>query len=266
MKQLQGLIKQGELIAATELAIQLLKQDPANADVRAVYIEMLCIQGALEKADQQLDMMVRQHPDFLVGAVNLRQLIRAASARHDFNNGGLTAQLFSEPDAMFEALLSTKLSLNEQDFQAAAEWAVKLETQRGKTLVELNGETVEDIRDLDDSLGGYLELFGTDGQYYLATFSEIESLQLKMPESLLDTVWRRAEIVIKDGPQGEVFVPMTYFESTKTSERLGRDTAWKQHHEHLVTGIGQKMLLVGEHAVALSDVRLLSAANSLAVA
>ena len=59
VKQLQTLIKQGELIAATERAMQLLRDDPANADVRAVYIELLCIQGALEKADQQLDMMVR---------------------------------------------------------------------------------------------------------------------------------------------------------------------------------------------------------------
>ena len=33
MKQLQTLIKQGELIAATERAMQLLRDDPANADV-----------------------------------------------------------------------------------------------------------------------------------------------------------------------------------------------------------------------------------------
>src|SRR5690606_40525017 len=63
VKQLQALIKQGELISATEYAIAALKDDPANADIRATYIELLCVQGALEKADQQLDMMVRQHPD-----------------------------------------------------------------------------------------------------------------------------------------------------------------------------------------------------------
>ena len=91
MKQLQELIRQGELAGATQCAIALLRDDPANADVRASYVELLCLQGALEKADQQLDILVRQHPDFLVGAVNLRQLIRAAVARQDFTDGGMTA-------------------------------------------------------------------------------------------------------------------------------------------------------------------------------
>lgn len=261
MKQLQALIKQGELISATERAIAILRDDPANADVRAVYIELLCIQGALEKADQQLDMMVRQHPDFLVGAVNLRQLIRAASARQDFYQGGMTATLFAGPDAMFEALLALRLALKEQDISEAVQAAARLETQRIASHFELNGDTVAELRDLDDSLGGYLELFGTDGKYYLAKFSEIDSLQLKKPESLLDTVWRRAEIVIKDGPSGEVFVPMTYVDSVKVSERLGKDTAWQQLDEQLVTGIGQKMLLAGEHAVALAEIQQLSLAE-----
>lgn len=261
MKSLQALIKQGELIAATERAVQLLRDDPANADVRAAYIELLCIQGALEKADQQLDMMVRQHPDYLVGAVNLRQLIRAASARQDFYQGGVTATLFGQADAMFEAQLSLRLALKEQDTAAAVKAAAVLESLRGENAVEINGEACNDIRDLDDSLAGYLELFGTDGYFYLAKFSEIDSLSLKKPESLLDTVWRRAEIVIKDGPQGEVFVPMTYVDSIRISERMGCDTNWQQHDEQLVTGVGQKMLLAGEHALTLSELKSLRPAE-----
>ncbi|MDX1391262.1 MAG: type VI secretion system accessory protein TagJ [Rheinheimera sp.] len=262
MKQVQALLKQGELIAATERAVVLLRDDPANADVRALYIELLCIQGALEKADQQLDMMVRQHPDYLVGAVNLRQLIRAASARQDFYQGGMTVKLFKAPDAMFETLLSLHLSVKEQDTSAAAQAAVKLEKLRSQIQVDINGAAVSDIRDLDDTLAGYLELFGTDGHYYLAKFNEIDSLQLKKPASVLDAVWRRAEIVIKDGPQGEVFVPMTYINSVRVAERLGKETNWQQHHEHLVTGLGHKMLMAGEQVLALSDIRTLSAIES----
>ena len=115
-----------------------------------------------------------------------------------------------------------------------------------------------ELRDLDDSLGGYLELFGTDGKFYLAKFTELDSLQLKKPESLLDLVWRRAEVVIKDGPQGEVFVPITYVDSVKVSERLGKDTTWQQLHEQLVTGIGQKMLFAGEQALPLSELKSLA--------
>ena len=47
----------------------------------------------------------------------------------------------------------------------------------------VNGVEVTELRDLDDSLSGYLELFGTDGKFYLAKFTELDSLQLKKPES-----------------------------------------------------------------------------------
>lgn len=261
MKQLQELIRQGELAAATQCAIALLRDDPANADVRASYIELLCLQGALEKADQQLDILVRQHPDFLVGAVNLRQLIRAAVARQDFTDGGMTATLFNEPDAMFEALLALRLALKEQNTEQAAVAAAMLEQQRLRCQMTVNGVEVTELRDLDDSLSGYLELFGTDGKYYLAKFSEIDSLQLKQPQSLLDTVWRRAEIIIKDGPSGEVFVPMTYQGSVRMSERLGRDTQWQELHPQLVTGQGQKMLLCGDDALNFAQLQQLSAAQ-----
>lgn len=266
MKQLQALIKQGELASATEYAIGVLKEDPANADVRAVYIELLCIQGALEKADQQLDMMVRQHPDFLVGAVNLRQLIRAASARQDFYQGGMTATLFAQPDAMFESMLKLRLALKEQALPEAAMHAEQLEALRPDASFDVNGDAVAQVRDLDDSLGGYLELFGTDGKYYLAKFSEIDSLQIKKPESLLDTVWRRAEIVLTEGPQGEVFIPMTYHDSIKVSERLGKETSWQQLDDYLVTGVGAKMLLAGDEAIPLADVQLFGAVHRAEVA
>lgn len=259
MKQLKELIRQSELTAATECAASLLREDPLNADVRATYVELLCLQGALEKADQQLDILVRQHPDFLVGAVNLRQLIRAATARLDFVNGGMTATLFSEPDAMFEALLSLRLALNEQDITKAIASAAQLEQHRLREQVEVNGVVVNEIRDLDDSLAGYLELFGTDGKYYLAKFSQIDSLQFKQPQSLLDTVWRRAEIQIKDGPSGEVFVPMTYQGSSRMSERMGRDTQWLQLDAELVIGQGLKMLLCGDEAISIAQLNQLSA-------
>ncbi|GAB2915000.1 type VI secretion system accessory protein TagJ [Rheinheimera gaetbuli] len=266
MKQLQELIRQGELSAATECAVAQLRDDPANAGVRANYVELLCLQGALEKADQQLDILVRQHPDFLVGAVNLRQLIRAAVARQDFVDGGMTATLFAEPDEMFEALLALRLALKEQNTEQAALAAAKLEQQRQSSKLTVNGSVVTELRDLDDSLGGYLELFGTDGKYYLAKFSEIDSLQLKRPQSLLDTVWRRAEIIIKDGPSGEVFVPMTYQGSVRMSERLGRDTQWQELHPQLVTGLGLKMLLCGDEAMSFAELQHLSGAELTASA
>lgn len=258
MKQLNSLISSGQLQPALEHALAVLRDDPLHAQMRAVYVELLCIAGALDKADNQLDMIVRQHPDFLLGAVNVRQLIRAETARRDFYQGGMTATLFGEPTAMFSALLKLRLALQEDDVNAAGQAAIEMEQLRPPVAMEHGEQLHSDIRDLDDSLGGFLELFGTDGKYYLASFAQIASLKLHPPKSLLDYIWRRVDISIVDGPQGEAFLPLIYVAAGKDIHadpaiQLGRATDWHEHNASLITGSGQKMLLLGEQAVALGD-------------
>ncbi|MCC5853766.1 MAG: virulence protein SciE type [Alkalimonas sp.] len=255
MKKVKESIVQGHLLEAKQRLESLLKDDPLSLDLRSIYVELLCVIGELDKADQQLDMMVRQHPDCLMGAVNLRQLIRAQTARQDFYQGGMTATLFGEADASFEALLSLHLALREGDLTAAQQAAEQLESLRQPAQFELNGNTVQEVRDLDDSLAGYLELLGTDGKFYLAKFSEIESLELQPAKSIIDMAWRRVNISIVDGPQGEAFLPVCYIASDSELSRLGRETDWRQLGDHLVTGVGQKMLLVDEQALPLTQLR-----------
>lgn len=262
MNDIKELIKQQKINEACSFCINQLREDPLAVNTRALYIELLCLLGELEKADQQLDLMLRQHPDYVAGVVNLRQLIRAASARRDFYHAGMTASVFGEPDPMFKAQLTLRLALHEQDLQSAIAAATELESNRGSAPVMVNGDDYAVIRDLDDSLNGYLELFGTDGKFYLAKFDEIEHLAFKPAQSLLDTVWRRAEVFIKNGPQGEVFVPMTYMGSSDISSRLGRDTDWQQHDDRLVIGTGLKMLLVGDSALPLNAVSTITSAVS----
>lgn len=258
MKQLNSLVSSGQLQGAMEHALLVLRDDPLNAPMRAAYVELLCIAGELDKADNQLDMIVRQHPDFLLGAVNVRQLIRAETARRDFYQGGMTATLFDEPAPMFSALLKVRLALHERDIAAAAQAAQEMEQLRPATAVRHQGAEYADVRDLDDSLGGYLELFGTDGKYYLASFAQIESLKLHPPKSLLDYIWRRVDISIVNGPQGEAFLPLIYVDSTEADTQLGRATDWHEHEARLITGRGQKMMLLGEQAVALGDLQELA--------
>lgn len=258
MKKIKELIQSGALAQACELIEKKLKDDPLNVDLRASYVELLCVKGELEKADSQLDMMVRQNPDFLVGAVNLRHLIRAMQSRLDFYNGADTASVFSETDEELQTLLKLRLAIKESQFSEAESLASTLESLRSNIAIEINGQAAVNVRDIDDSLCGYLELFGTDGKYYLTKFSEIEFLEVKDPESLLEVNLRRVEVSIKNGPSGEAFLPIVYAESTTEAERLGRETDWNELAPALFTGLGQKMWLVGDDALAISDIKTLA--------
>ncbi len=259
MKKVKELIQQSRLSDACDWLETKLKDDPLNVDMRATYVELLCVKGDLEKADNQLDMMVRQNPDFLVGALNLRQLIRAMQSRLDFYNGADSAAVFHEADAELETLLKMRLALKDNRFDEAQELAGELETLRQTVSLQINDQIFDDVRDMDDTLCGYVELFGTDGKYYLAKFSEIEFLEVKAPESIVEMLLRRVEVSIKNGPSGEAFLPVVYAESTTEAERLARESDWNELAPQLFTGLGQKMWLAGEQALAITDIKTISA-------
>ena len=87
MKEINNLIKDGKLSESLSRCAELLQDEPMNFDIRSLFVELLCINGELERADKQLDFMVQKKPEFAVGAVNLRHLIRAQQSRLDFYQG-----------------------------------------------------------------------------------------------------------------------------------------------------------------------------------
>lgn len=259
MKGIKRLIQDGNFESASEQLKIHLAGDPMDSDSRALYIELMCVAGDLVKADKQLDIMVRQHPDSLLGAINLRQLIRAAQARLDFYNGGATVSLFTQANKHVEALLAIRLALSSDDFDVAIRSAHMAEAERKETGCRLNESCINDIRDLDDSLGGFLEIFGTDGKFYVVEFSAIESLTLHEPTSLIEHVWRRVDIEVQGGPSGEAFLPMNYIASKTNQERLGKETNWDEAVPGVATGRGQKMLWTGEGVIPLTEIISLTA-------
>ena len=79
MIKIKEMIQQGRLADAISYLEGLLREDPLNVDYKSTFIELLCINGELERADKMLNNIVQKHPDFLIGASNLRQLIELSN-------------------------------------------------------------------------------------------------------------------------------------------------------------------------------------------
>ena len=141
-----------------------------------------------------------------MGAVNLRHLIRAEQARQDFYEGKAAPKLFHEADELDEVFLQMHIDLREDDFKLATEKAATVESLRISTV----NEQLTAIRDIDDSLNPYLELLGTNGEFYLARFDEIEKFEVQPIESIVEQIWLRVEVTIKDGPVGTAHIPVVY--------------------------------------------------------
>lgn len=254
MNQLNELIQQAKLSEAIDFLAGELQQKPQDLDLRSSFIELLCIDGQLERADKQLNVIIKQHPQCLAGATNIRQLVRAAQSRIDFSQGAATASLVKEADEAFASLLKMRLARKENDMSLLVESAEKLEEARQDSVVTVGGQQRERLRDLDDSLAGFLELFGTNGEYYLVPVDAVIRMEMQPVSSLIELVWRRVNIEIEGGLAGEAFVPMTYLDSENEAQKLGRETDWEAvGGTELCVGLGLKMFLFGEEALTMSQ-------------
>ncbi|WP_028865921.1 type VI secretion system accessory protein TagJ [Psychromonas aquimarina] len=262
MKKIQEMLQLGQLTEAVKWLENELKDDPMNVDFRSSLIELLCVKGELERADKQLNIMVQKHPDFLVGATNLRQLIRADQARKDFAAGISVPELFNGTNEHSEALMKLNIELHNGDHDSIRAGAENLEKVRPAAAMKLDNSPVQELRDLDDTLGGFVEIFGTDGKYYLAELSEIEFISFKPAVSIIEKVWRRVDLSIKNGPSGEAHMPIVYVQSETDAEKLGRETDWKEVSTDVMVGTGQKMWFVDDAAVPFSDFKQLACADS----
>lgn len=121
------------------------------------------------------------------------------------------------------------------------------------------------MRDIDDRLGGYIELFSTAGNYFLVPIASINTLEIKSATSLLESVWRPVEFDIDGLGEGEGHMPMTYVDSESDAQKLGRETDWKQiADKEVYLGLGLKCWLVGEMALPISDLQNLQVIKELA--
>ncbi|EDM65989.1 hypothetical protein PE36_12177 [Moritella sp. PE36] len=250
MQEIKQLIEAGKLQDAISYCQATLKKQPLETDIRSAYIELLCANGELDKADKQINLLLSQAPDTAIGGKNVQQLIRAQQSRVDFSQGGATAEVFSDVDAELKAIVALQVAIKDQNNADVVSHCAMLESARYQS-------SPTQPRDLDDSLAGYLEVLGTNGKFYLVKFSEISVLEWQAPTSILEQVWRRVHIDIINGPSGDAFIPLTYLNSQSDAEKLGRETDWQaisqaEDEPFMCQGVGHKMLLIGESAQQLT--------------
>jgi type VI secretion system protein ImpE len=95
----------------------------------------------------------------------------------------------------------------------------------------------------------------------------VESIEFHAPQRPWDLLWRRAHMVVSDGPDGEVFLPAIYPATRHRRDdqlRLGRGTDWQGNEGEPVRGVGLRMFLAGEQdrtIMELNEVRFDIAAS-----
>jgi type VI secretion system protein ImpE len=255
------LFRAGKLTEAVAAAADEVKKHPSDTARRLLLAELLCFTGDLERADKHLDAASGGDPQSMTWIIAFRQLIRAEQARQGFHSEGRLPSFLGQPEGALRLLLEASVQTRGGDAAAAAALLEQAEAERPKVTGTCDGQAFADFRDLDDQTCCVLEVLTVKGDYYWVPFDRVESVDFRAPERPRDLLWRTAHLVVRDGPDSEVFLPALYPGAAAEADdptRLGRATDWRGGDGAPVRGVGQRTFLVGEEARTIMELKTLA--------
>jgi len=250
-----ALFRAGKLDAAISAAQAAVRKAPTDLNARVLLGELLIFAGNLERADVVLDAASAIDPSTALVVAEFRQLIRADMARRQLFRDGRVPEFLGEPTETQQLQLAALVALRAGDMAEAARQSEAAEGVRPHAAGRHADVAFDDMRDADDLLAGSFEVLTTTGKYFWIPAERVETLEFHAPKRPRDLLWRRASMSVSDGPDGEVYLPVVYASDETLSEalRLGRETDWRQGDGGPVRGVGQRLFVLGEDAVAIMD-------------
>jgi type VI secretion system protein ImpE len=150
------------------------------------------------------------------------------------------------------------VALREGHTGAAIEAAAAAEAARPAVPGSTPETRFTDCRDADDLWSGSFEVLTTTGKYFWIPAERVASLEFHPPKRPRDLFWRRCSMVVREGPDGDVYMPALYDHGAVDSDslRLGRSTAWTDAEP--VRGSGQRIFLVGDDGIPVQQLTMLA--------
>ncbi len=235
-----------------------LRGAPTDVAARFALGELLLIEGAWDRADTLFDLVSTQAPDHGVRVALIRQLIRGEIWRAQVFGDGRAPEMLGEVEPQVERAL--RILVEARAGGPAAQLREEADAAAPALAGVVNGRAFEGVRDLDDRTADVLEVLTSNGKYFWIPWSRVRSLELDPPGHVRDLIWRPARLDVRDGPEGVVYIPATYWTAETGLDdetRLARRTDWIER-DGLTLGQGQRCLLVGDDVVALGEIESLA--------
>jgi type VI secretion system protein ImpE len=257
----QELYEAGQLREAIAAGTEEVRQHPADAGRRGFLCELLCFAGDYERADRQLDALGHQNPEAMTTISLLRHLIRAEQARQQFYTEGRLPEFLAPAPPWLRLHLEASIHLREKNIAEAMRLLTDAEAQRPKLSGVCDEQPFDDFRDFDDLSAGHFEVLTSNGKYYWIPMDRVEIVEFRPWRRPHDLLWRRAHMIVRDGPDGEVFLPTLYAGASAETDdrlRLGRMTEWRGAEDEPIRGVGQRTFRVGDEERPILELQTLS--------
>ena len=252
------LLKAGQLSAALTQVTEEVKAKPADTQGRTFLFELLCFSGDLDRAAKQLDVLGGASADSELAVQRYRGALKAERARRRLFSEGWRPYLTPETPPYTEFHFRALNCLRESHPREARTLLEEAEASRPARAGRLNGnKPFDDIKDCDDLVGPFLEAI-IQGEYHWIPWESISSIAMEAPKHTPDLIWIPAQVEIRSGVVGDVFLPALYANSYAHPDervKLGRVTEWRPDITEIALGAGQRLLAVGDEEFPFLEVR-----------
>lgn len=260
----ETLLHRGDPSAALAALQARVRDEPASPALRVFLFQLLCVQGAWERARDQLGVIAELQPTALPLAHVYGSAIACELLRREVFAGTRTPLVMGEPRAWmasFLQALSAEAHGHPADAQALRSRA--LEDARAVPGT-LDGQAFEWLADADSRLGPVCEAI-VEGRYYWIPFERLRSVVLEAPSDLRDLVWAPARLRLAGAGEVAALLPARYPGSESDHDgsiRLARRTEWKGVAPETFHGRGQRTLATDAGEYPLLSVRRIELAEA----
>lgn len=233
-----------ESLARVESSI---RQSPGDADLRAAFAQLLCLDGNWSRALAQLKSWAALKPQAQPTVTLLEQAINGERQRADVL-AGRARPVAPENEWPWLSRMISALAPGASDSAAQRASALEMADANPGQLTTQDGQTVafDWLMDGDCRFGPVCEAI-VNGRYFWLPFSAISAMQFQPPASVTDLVWRHTLVRLQDGSEQVCQIPVRYPLAEDADDRfkLSRVTEWQPLSEEAAQyqGMGQKVWL-----------------------
>jgi len=254
------LFREGGLREAIEAQSEAVKAAPSDIRRRWFLAELLCFVGDWERADRALEVIAIQAPQQQAAVLAFQHLLRGEEVRRQVMNQGRAPEFLGEGGNSLRPAVAALLCLREGRPKDAAQMLEEGGSLMGVGGIRNGDERFDSFRDLDDVCSLFVELIAEAGRYHWVSVADLELIEIQPLTSARDLIWRPADLAVRGGPAGSVFLPAIYTTDpmdagTEADDalRLGRRTEWLDRPGSPVRGLGLRTFLVGETDVPIHE-------------
>jgi len=251
------LLEAGQLAGAIERAAGEVKAKPGDPVARTFYFELLCLNGDLDRAAKQLDVLASGSGELGSGVNIYLGAIQAERERRQFFHKGPRPRVVGAPPYA-NAYLEAVENYAAGNLSAAAGLLEKAAEDERSLHGTLNGAEIHELSDTNDLLAPFLEVI-MESHYSWVPWEAIQSLSVPEPRYLRDLVWSPVSLTLHSGDHGEVLLYSLYVDSHLQEDdvKLGRRTIWSAEPAEFTIAYGQKVITSGDVDCPILEIRAL---------